>query len=129
MIKVLVVDDSVLLCERISDFLSTLPEVSVLGSVTTPTEALDKIAVCRPDVVILDLHLSGGSGIEVLEGIRGDKEKPNVIVLTNFPETEYRQKCLEYGASAFLDKTTEFGRIPDLLIQLSDKNHTETNQI
>lgn len=119
MTRILIVDDSALLCERISDFLSSMGMVEVVGSATRPLEALEGIQMHNPDVVILDLHLVGGSGLEVLEGLQTQTKRPKVIVLTNYPYDEYRKKCLTNGAMAFLDKTTEFGKLTYLLTDIN----------
>jgi DNA-binding NarL/FixJ family response regulator len=68
-------------------------------------------------VVILDIRVPGGSGFEVLQNIKQGQAAPIVIVLTNYPYSVYRQKCLQAGADFFLDKSTEFDQIPALLEQ------------
>jgi len=81
-------------------------------------EAISAIHRLQPDVVILDVRMPGGSGIDVLQTIKQDRTGPMVIILTNYPYPGYRQKCLEAGADFFLDKSTEFDQIPTLLERL-----------
>ena len=69
----------------------------------------------KPDVVILDIRMPDGSGIDVLQTIKQGEPAPAVIVLTNYPYPAYRQKCLQAGADFFLDKSTEFDQIPELI--------------
>ena len=59
--------------------------------------------------------MPGGLGIDVLENIKQNDSALMVIVLTNYPYPGYRQKCLQAGADFFLDKSTEFDQIPELL--------------
>jgi DNA-binding NarL/FixJ family response regulator len=58
--------------------------------------------------------MPGGSGIDVLENIKQNDSTLVVIVLTNYPNPVFRQKCLQAGADFFLDKSTEFDQIPEL---------------
>ena len=72
----------------------------------------------KPDVVILDLCMPGGSGIEVLEGLKRDQMRPLVIVLSNYGQSQYRKKCLASGASFFFDKSIEFEEVSKVLRRL-----------
>ena len=91
--------------------------VEVVGQAENVAESISAIGELKPDVVILDIRMPGGSGIEVLQHIKQDKVTPLVIILTNYPYPGYRQKCLQAGADFFLDKSTEFDQIPKLFEQ------------
>lgn len=116
--RVLLVDDSLIIRERLTAMLSALDNVQIIGGAESPHDAIDQIASLKPDVVILDLQLVGGSGLEVLENLKLHSSPPRIIVLTNFPFPEYRQKCLEAGADYFLDKATAFAELPDVFARL-----------
>lgn len=73
------------------------------------------ITKLQPDVVILDLELATGSGLEVLRFIRQSKRKTLVIVLTNLSHPHYRRKCLAEGADYILDKSVEFEEVFKIL--------------
>lgn len=134
---VFIVDDSPVVRERLVTLLSDLPNVEVVGQADISFEAIDCIRKSRPAVVVLDISMPGGSGIQVLEAIKeakhADREarnaalpslrfvsslEPMVIMLTNFAHDHYRQKCLELGADYFFDKSTEFERVMEVLRQL-----------
>jgi DNA-binding NarL/FixJ family response regulator len=85
-----------------------------VGQAENVADAINGILELRPDVVILDIWMPGGSGIDVLQTIKQDEPAPVVIVLTNYPYPAYRQKCLQAGADFFLDKSTEFDQIAEL---------------
>src|SRR5271167_3135809 len=72
----------------------------------------------RPDIVILDLHMSAGRGTEVLKTIKQGQVSPIVIVLTNHAYPQYRKKCLENGAHSLFDKSTEFAKAATVLKEL-----------
>ena len=68
-----------------------------------------------PDTVILDLHFPDGSGFDVLAHLQSAAHHPRVIVLTTFAGPSEREKALALGAERFLDKSTEYEELFDLL--------------
>ena len=114
-IKVFIADDSRIVQEHLVTMFDELAEVEIVGQAETVAEAISAIGKLRPDVVILDIRMPDGSGIDVLQTIKQDDPAPAVIVLTNYPYPAYRQKCLQAGADFFLDKSTEFDQIPELI--------------
>ena len=116
-IKVFIADDSRIVQEHLVTILDELAEVEIVGQAKTVAEAISAIVKLQPDVVILDIRMPDGSGIDVLQTIKQDDPAPAVIVLTNYPYPAYRQKCLQAGADFFLDKSTEFDQIPELIAQ------------
>ena len=119
--KVFLVDDALVIRQRLAKMLATLKGVQVMGEAVVADDAIQSIRRLRPDVVILDLQLLKGTGFDVLEAIQQDKPTPIVIVLTNFPYSVFRQKCLEAGADFFFDKSTEFQKIQNVFLQLSQQ--------
>ncbi len=114
-IKVFIADDSLVVREHLVTMLDELPRIVIVGQAETVAEAINGILELRPDVVILDIRMPGGSGIDVLQRVKQGEVMPIVIILTNYPYSGYRQKCLQAGADFFLDKSTEFDQIPELL--------------
>jgi CheY-like chemotaxis protein/uncharacterized protein YjbJ (UPF0337 family) len=118
-IRVFIADDSATVRERLAGLLGDILGVELVGQAKDAAEALTAIHKLRPDVVILDIRMPAGSGIGVLRNLRRDDRPPKVIMLTNYPFTQYRKTCLEAGASFFFDKSSEFDQIPQALEQLS----------
>ncbi len=116
-IKVFIADDSLIVRERLITMLDEVTEIDIVGQAESVAEAINAIRNLQPDVVILDIRMPGGSGIDVLQNIKQAETAPTVIILTNYPYRGYRQKCLQAGADFFLDKSTEFDQIPNLLEQ------------
>jgi len=117
-IKVFITDDSLIVREHLVTLLDELAGVEIVGQAGNVAEAISGIRKLQPDVVILDIRLPDGSGIDVLQTIKQDQPAPMVIILTNYPYSGYRQRCLNAGADFFLDKSTEFDQIPKLFEQL-----------
>lgn len=114
-VTVFIADDSLVVRERLVTMLNELAGTEVVGQAGNVATAISAIRKLKPDVVILDLLMPGGSGIDVLQNIKRASAAPVVIILTNYPFPGYRQKCLQAGADFFLDKTTEFDQIPILV--------------
>jgi DNA-binding NarL/FixJ family response regulator len=115
--RVFLADDSPLVIGRVKESIAGLQGVEIVGQAGDVPGAQKSIRELNPDVVILDVHMPGGRGIEVLQSIKKEKPATVVIVFTNSPE--YREKCINLGADFFLDKTTEFDKIPEILLGLS----------
>ena len=116
--KVLVVDDSAIVGERLALILSEFIEVELLDQVKNGIEAVERIRTLKPDVVILDIGLPGRNGMEILEEVKRQKPAPFVVILTNYPYPQYQQRCAEAGADFFFDKSIEFDRVPQTIKQL-----------
>ncbi|MCL4301372.1 MAG: response regulator transcription factor [Anaerolineae bacterium] len=123
--KVFIADDSCVVRERLTTLLNEVAGIEIVGQAENVAEAISAIGNLQPDVVILDIRMPDGSGIDVLRQIKQNGAGPIVIILTNYPFPGYRQRCLQAGADFFLDKSTEFDQIPALFEQLKpDKNQS-----
>lgn len=116
-IKVFIADDSLVVREHLVTMLNELAGIEIVGQAEHVGQAISDIQKLRPDLVILDIRMPGGSCIDVLRNIKQDGVGPVVIILTNYPFPGYQKKCLEAGADFFLDKSTEFDQIPELFEQ------------
>jgi DNA-binding NarL/FixJ family response regulator len=119
--KVLLVDDSVIIRQRLKRMLTAVPGVQVIGEAGDVQATTDAIRQQKPDVVLLDIHLLDGSGIDVLQSLKKDNPAPAVIILTDYPFPQYRQTCLEAGADFFFVKSTEFDQVVPALRQLMER--------
>jgi len=124
MLKVFVADDSTPVRERLVALISEIEGVEVVGQAGDAHEALEAIHRLRPDVVILDIRMPGGNGIQVIEAIKKKDAAPVAIILTAFPYPQYREKCLEAGAEYFFDKATEFERVAQVIKQLVEQSRS-----
>jgi len=123
--KVMIADDSEIVRERLAEMFSEVPGVKISVQAKDGQEAIRLIEEMKPDVVVLDIRMPKGSGIDVLEYIRnGLQPKPLVIVLTNYPYPRYRNKCLAMGAGYFLDKSSDFEKVIDVLEELINSGQT-----
>ena len=117
--KVLIVDDSEILRDRLIAMLSEIIEPENVSQAKDVPEAINSFQKLHPDVVILDIRMPRGSGIDVLKEIKKSSRPPVVIVFTNYPYPQYRRKCIAAGADFFFDKSNEFDKATEVLKQLS----------
>src|SRR5215510_14898098 len=113
--NVFVVEDSAPIRERLTAMLSGIEGVTVVGHAETPGEALEGILRTRPDSVVLDLHLVGGTGIDVLRRAHPQVPATVFIVRTNYPNPQYRRICMEAGAAYFFDKSSEIAKVREVI--------------
>ena len=116
--KVFLVEDSPAIRMRLAMMLGKIEGVTIVGEAQTSDAAIEGILRTRPDSVILDIHLIGGSGIEVLRKIRPLEPGIVFIVLTNDSDPHYRKVCMQAGANYFLDKSNEFEKVRSLVENL-----------
>ena len=113
--RVFIADDSTIVAARLADLLRDVPGVELVGRAGDVPEAVRSIRQLSPDAVILDLEMPGGTGLDVLRAVRPDHPGLQVLICTNFPDSKYREESFNTGANFFLDKSTEFEKIPTIL--------------
>ncbi len=118
--RVVVVDDAIVVRERLIKMFSEIPSLAIVGEAGNSFEALNIIKEKHPDVVVLDIKMPGDSGVEVLRRIKKKNSSIIVIVLTNYPLSQYRAKCFEYGADYFFDKSEEYSKVTEVLRTISE---------
>jgi DNA-binding NarL/FixJ family response regulator len=116
--RILIADDSEVFVQRLLRALGEIGGVEIVAQARTGTEAMQAVRNLNPEVMILDIRMPQGSGIDVLEGMKRERLAPITIVLTNFAYPQYRKKCLQLGARFFFDKSAEFGKVGEALRRL-----------
>lgn len=115
-LNVLLIDDAVLILQRLKSLLSEVKHVGRTEAVTSAEEALVLLDGYQPDIMVLDINMPGMSGIEMLRRMNFSQAvKPVVIMFTNNTFAGYRDECLRLGADYFLDKSRDFLMIPSIL--------------
>jgi DNA-binding NarL/FixJ family response regulator len=101
-LKVFISDDSATIRKHLVTMALDLPGMDMVGQAEDAPGSLAAIRQTRPDVVILDIRMPGGNGIEVLREVKKMNPAPRVIMFTNYAHAQYREKCVEAGADFFL---------------------------
>jgi DNA-binding NarL/FixJ family response regulator len=121
--QVFIVDDSAWIRLRLAEALARIPGVSLVGEAASAEEAVVGILRTRPDSVLLDLYLMGHTGLDVMKAVRETAPEIVFVVLTNHSESQYRDACMEAGATYFLDKSQDFDRVPAVLAEIAATLH------
>lgn len=117
-IKVFHADDSPMIRERVASLLDQAA-MAVVGHAETPQYAIEGILALHPDVVVLDVQLEGGSGLQVLRAVRHIAPDIAFVVFSNHSDPAFRKRYLDEGAQAFLDKSSEFDQLVRAVTQAS----------
>jgi len=104
-VKVLVVDDSMMMRRLVKDIISASPDIEVVGDANNGKVALEKTESLKPDVVLLDIEMPVMTGLEFLAAIKG-KNLAKVIVLSSLTQedSDTTKEVLELGAHGVIAK-------------------------
>src|SRR5512143_3395382 len=99
--KVLIVDDHRLFCEGLRQLLKFQEHLQVVGVAHDPGAAITAVQQHKPDIVLLDVEMPGGSGVELLRYLKSIQPSLRILMLTMHTEEEYLIRALEYGAFGY----------------------------
>ena len=116
-IRALLVDDYADFLESASQFLSTVPQMQVVGRARSGVEALQAVDRLHPDLVLMDLAMPCMGGLEATQRIKALAGAPRVVIITLYNNQGYRVAALAAGADGFMSKS-EFGE--DLVTLIRD---------
>ncbi len=119
---ILIVDDSVLLQNRVRDIICESEEKHTIDSAFGIVHALQILNGKKFDVIITDIRMPDGNGLELLTHVRKHQPQIRSIVITNFPYPQYRNKAKELGADCFLCKSDEMDQLLPRLEALGVEN-------
>lgn len=117
-VNVFLVDDSAMIRDRVAGMLAA-HAMNIVGEAATPKNSIDGILATCPDVVVLDIQLEGGTGLEVLRAVRQAQPSIAFVVFSNNSAPAYRKRYLGEGARRFLDKTVEFNQLVGAVEEVS----------
>ena len=118
-VRLLLVEDSKVLTERLSEVIRQIPEIELIAAVDTEDGARAAVTREHVDLMILDLHLRQGNGFGVLRALSQLPERPLIVVLTNYDLPQYKDAALALGAAHFMDKIRDYDSLPEVLQQLA----------
>lgn len=123
MIRVLVIEDSLLMRTMIVDMLKNDPEIEVVGSASNGVQGLQLIEELDPDVVTLDIEMPRMNGLELLQSLQNDERNPRILMLSTLTEkgAEATRKAMALGADDFMLKPREVSRLRETQFELIAK--------
>ena len=113
MIRILVADDHPVVRDGIRSMLSGVPDFEVVGEAASGPEAVARVRETDPDVVVMDLRMPGGGGVDAVRALRAAGARARVLVLTTYDTDSETVAAIEAGATGYLLKDTPAERLFD----------------
>jgi len=114
-IRVLICDDQEVICEGLQTILGAVPGLEVVGAAFDGSEAIDKIPITKPDVVLMDLKMPGMNGIQATRLIRERFPTLPVLVLTTYEADEWLFDAIRAGAAGYLLKDSSRSQLVEAI--------------
>ena len=108
-IKILIVDDHVIVREGLKALLELEPEIRVVDESNSVLDAIRKVEECAPDLVLMDLKMPGLSGIEGCRLIKKSHPQVKVVLLTNYEDEEFVHEAMNVQADGYVLKNVKRG--------------------
>src|SRR5450759_1817938 len=113
MLRILLADDHAVVRQGVKQILADAFAQATFGEAQNAHELLELVAKERWDIVVLDLTMPGGSGLEALKQIKHDHPQLPVLILSMYPEDQYAVRTIRAGAAGYLNKESA----PEELVQ------------
>jgi two-component system nitrate/nitrite response regulator NarL len=110
-IRVLLADDHTLFRQGLRHLLADHPRLKIVGEASSADEAVKQAQQLKPDVVLMDLHMPGGGGIEATRILRAEMPDVGVLILTVSENEEDLLAALRAGAKGYILKTSDFDQL------------------
>ena len=104
MIKVMIIDDQIILAEGIKSVLETCPDLKICGIATDGAEAVAIVKDVAPDVILMDIRMPNMNGVVATKRIKEIDPNIKIIILTTFDDSDYILSAINNGASGYLLK-------------------------
>jgi DNA-binding NarL/FixJ family response regulator len=117
-LRVFIVEDSPIVRARIEEMIAEIPGTLQAGHASAAEEAIRAILDAHPHIVLLDMQLEQGSGLDVLRAVHPRLPEVVFYMLSNLSAQAYRRVALELGASSYFDKTYQFSELREAIAAL-----------
>lgn len=107
MIRLLLVDDHAIFRSGLKRLLGDEPDLVVTGEARDGQEALERLRQASFELILLDINMTGRSGLDVLKRVRTEWPRQPVLMLSMYPEEQYALMALKAGAQGYLSKDAE----------------------
>ena len=110
-----IVDDHPLVREWLTNLINQQSDLSVCGEAATAVEAMQAVAMSKPEVAIVDISLKDSSGIELLKDLKHSYPALSVLVLSMHEESHYAERALRAGAKGYIMKRETTKRVVEAI--------------
>ncbi|WP_117235416.1 response regulator [Vibrio maerlii] len=123
MIRVLIIEDDNALAELHHRYLHDIQGFDVVGIATSQKEALLQLEILKPELILLDVYLPDGHGIDILQEIRSKQLTADVILITAARDVDTLQQAMRGGVVDYLLKPVMFPRLESALNKYREQKH------
>lgn len=120
-IRIMIIDDHPVVRAGLESMLSTQPDMVVVASASSGIEALALLETITPDVILMDLRMSGMSGLDAIRAINQRPDPPRILVLTSFDAEEDIYQSVGAGAQGYILKDTSQDRLLEAIHLIYEK--------
>jgi DNA-binding NarL/FixJ family response regulator len=114
-IKVMIVDDHPAVREGLAVRVASQPDMEICGQAADTAEAVKLLETVHPDVLVVDIQLENGNGLDLVERIKARDESIGILVWSMFPDAIYAQRSLHAGALGYINKRHATSRIVEAI--------------
>lgn len=117
-IKIMIADDHSMIREGLKSLLELEGDIQVVAEAEDGVDCLEKLKICTPDVLLLDINMPRKNGLEVLQTLKSSKSKVKVLVLTVHNEVEYLMKVVDIGVDGYILKDSESAELKKAIFSI-----------
>lgn len=117
-IKIMIADDHSMIREGLKSLLELEGDIQVVAEAEDGVDCLEKLKICTPDVLLLDINMPRKNGLEVLQTLKSSKSKIKVLVLTVHNEVEYLIKAVDIGVDGYILKDSESAELKKAIFSI-----------
>lgn len=129
-VKVMLVDDHILIREGIKQLLEFDGGIEVIEQASDGLECLEKLKTVKPDILLLDINMPNMNGIEVLEELKKKNSPIKVLILTVHSEVEYLVKAVDIGADGYILKDSGSAELKQAItLIMNDESYIQPSLI
>ena len=119
-VKILIVDDHPIVREGLAARLACQPDLIVCGEAEDVADALELVKTTQPDLMIVDLSLKSGQGLDLIKKVKARFENTKMLVSSMYDESLYAERALHAGALGYINKQEISDKIVDAIRQVMD---------
>lgn len=117
-VKIMIADDHSMIREGLKSLLELEGDIQVVAEAEDGVDCLEKLKICTPDVLLLDINMPRKNGLEVLQTLKSSKSKVKVLVLTVHNEVEYLMKAVDIGVDGYILKDSESAELKKAIFSI-----------
>lgn len=117
-IKIMIADDHSMIREGLKSLLELEGDIQIVAEAEDGVDCLEKLKICTPDVLLLDINMPRKNGLEVLQTLKSSKSKIKVLVLTVHNEVEYLMKAVDIGVDGYILKDSESAELKKAIFSI-----------